>query len=227
MATHKRGLPVSDETRAQAIELMRAGELGRNAIARETGLSTASVTNIAQEIGHTFDRSKSELAVAARTVDLAKMRVELAHAFALEAWQSMEDMHSPALLVQFEAGRNVNEYEDGKLVRTRTKPGKFRSTVLPEPSFSDKRNLMTIAGIAVTKIAELTKSTAAEGSADAVSYLDNLGAALSVASEALRSRDAESDPTVEPENQSRESFLEELEAEAQQSAETDPSGATD
>ena len=198
------GSPVSEETRARAIELMQAGELGRNAIAREVGVSAGTVSNIARDIGHEFDRSQSELAVAIQTVNLAKIRGDLAQAFALEAWRAIEDMHAPALMVQWASA-------------TEHQTGGWQEHVLPEPTISDRRNLMTVAGIAVTKIAELTKANDAGGSQEAAAYLDRLQDSLGLAAAALRERDAssadvDSDPTVEPRNVSREAMLAEFEA---------------
>lgn len=194
-----RGVPVNAETRARAVELMRAGDMSRNAIARELNLSGGSVSAIAREIGHEFDRASTELAMAARSIDLAKERQELAAMFALEARRSLEDMHAPALMVQFSAGSEHHEPE-------------FHEHVLPEPSFSDKRNLMTIAGIAVTKIAELTKASAAAGSEEGISFIESLADSLTAAAHHLRA-DPSTDPTAEPVRMSREEMIAELEAE--------------
>ena len=209
-----KGIPVNEETRARAVALMREGKLSRNAIARELDLSGGSVSAIAKDIGHEFDRSKTEIALAARTIDLAVERQEIAKMIAVEVRRSLEDMRAPALMVQFSAGSEHHEPE-------------FHEHVLPEPSFADKRNLMTIVGIGVTKIAELTKATATEGSAEAISYLDTLVAGLSVARDALSGMGPETDPTIEPANQSREDLIAQLERDAQQSGETAPSDATD
>lgn len=238
----RNGQPVDPETRARVVALMGEGVLGRNAIARETGVSGWTVTMIAQEIGHTFDRRNTELAVAARTVDLAKERQELAAMLMVEVRQSLEDMRAPATMVQFEGGHQLTESEgegDERVTRTRWVPGEWREHVIPEPTFSDKRNLMTIVGIGITKIAELTKATEAAGSETAVSYLDNLTASLEVARAAIMREAAargasaaedapvvdETDPTVVPTGISREELL--AEYEQQVAAETDTEANSD
>ena len=53
--------------------LIAAGE-GRNAIARKLGISTASVSRLAQSMGLTFDRAGTRAATEARKVDLDALR---------------------------------------------------------------------------------------------------------------------------------------------------------
>lgn len=204
-----RGRPVEAETRARIIAALGEPNASRNAIAREFGVAGSTVTAIAREIGHEFERKDTELATAIRTVELQNMRADLAKAFALEAWRALEDMHAPAVMVQFEGSQQATQYGDARAAT-------FHEHILDEPTFSDKRNLMTIAGIAVSKVAELTRAADASGSDDVVSHLEELADSLRTAAVALRNVPA-SDPTVEPENVSREALIAELEA----------SGATD
>jgi hypothetical protein len=49
----------------------------RNQIARETGVSVGSVTNICKAAGRSFDRSTTRKATEARQVDLAALRTDL------------------------------------------------------------------------------------------------------------------------------------------------------
>lgn len=60
----------------QVAALHKAG-LGRNAIARETGLGLATVTAMAGELGLSFDRSTTEAATSARKADLAARRLDI------------------------------------------------------------------------------------------------------------------------------------------------------
>lgn len=182
--------PVETETRTRVVELMAEGKLGRNAIAREVGLAGSTITMIAQEIGHEFDRSQSELARRIRTIDIADMRAKLAKASLDEAWRTLEDMRSPATMVHFEAGGQYTD-EDGKI---QYKRGSFREHVLDEPTYSDKRNLATVYGIMITKSAELTRQVDGANVSDGSSVLDGLRIALQGAANAL----ADVDPTVIP-----------------------------
>lgn len=214
--------PVDSSTRARVLELFEAGDLGRNEIAREVGLAAATISGIAREVGHEFDRSKSRVAIQARAVDIADMRSMLAKASLLEAFQALEDMHAPAIMVQFEAGHQTTRYDDdGKPVKTENTVGSFREHILDEPTFSDKRNLATIYGIMISKAAELTKTTAAAGSAESISYLETLAEGLKLVAKHM-SNDPSEDPTVVPTATSREELIAQLEADALESDPDDP-----
>ncbi|GAA1768359.1 hypothetical protein [Agromyces humatus] len=68
-------LPLPRSTREAVAADIRAGK-GRNAIAREHGISPGSVTNIARDYGLWFDRStQTAIATHARQVDLWAARV--------------------------------------------------------------------------------------------------------------------------------------------------------
>lgn len=219
-----RGIPVDAETRTRIAELIQAGDLGRNAIARETGVAAPVVSGIAQELGIAFDRSKSALMIEVSKIDRAKMRADLADAMLIEAWRATEDMHAPTLRVEFESGKQVQEYDsEGKLSRTSYKPGKFRTIVLPEPTASDRRNLMTVAGIAISKAAELTKEAANAGSADALSFIDGMDATLAKVREFIEgSSGADTDPEADPTLVDREAMIADLEAQ-ESTPDDDPS----
>lgn len=70
--------PLTEEQRAAVVEAAGRPGATRNGVARETGVSEGSVTNICTEAGITFDRSQTEAAVKARVVDLRAGRVSLA-----------------------------------------------------------------------------------------------------------------------------------------------------
>lgn len=206
---HRRS--VDDETRSRAVDFMVEGKLTRNGIARELGIAASTVSLIAREVGHEFDRSKTEIAVRARQIDMAEARALLAKASLDEAFQALEEMHAPAKMVQFESGNPVEHFnEDGVLLRKEYTPGEFREHILDEPTFSDKRNLATIYGIMITKANELTRSVDQAGSAESLSYIDGMSASLDVLRKHLAPT-PESDPTVEPTNASREAMLAEFE----------------
>ncbi|MFE4408357.1 hypothetical protein [Streptomyces sp. NPDC056821] len=69
--------PVPKEKRDEVLRLAREG-VARNEIARQTGVSTASVTRIASDEDIDFDRSATEAAVKARVADMKAARVSLA-----------------------------------------------------------------------------------------------------------------------------------------------------
>jgi hypothetical protein len=172
-----RGRPTEPETLARVEALVKAGDLGRNAIARECGVSGAVVSAVAADLGIVFDWAKTEAATAARLVQAAEIRENLANLFLLEAHRALQDLHAPAVTFQFESGHEVTVEEDGKTT-TRYEPGAFREHVLPEPTFSDKRNLMTIAGIAISKAAEVSRPQPGQGAEEGVAVLTRLARAI-------------------------------------------------
>lgn len=221
----ERGRPVDLEIRARAEDLIRAGDLSRNAIAKELGVSGSTISGIAADIGVMFDRSKSELAVRLRGIDIADLKSKLALAALDEAWRSVEDMHAPAVRIEFEGGHQVTEYDaEGKITRTVYEPGAFREHVTPEPTFSDKRNLATIYGIMISKAQELTKQQDAQNPVDSQSFIDGMQVALAAVGDRLAG-DQGTDPEAEPTNTDREAMLAELEA--QERASDDEQGDTD
>jgi hypothetical protein len=69
--------PIPEETRLEVLRLAREG-VARNEIARQTGISTASVSRICQGEPNLFDRSRTAAATQARAADLKAQRVGLA-----------------------------------------------------------------------------------------------------------------------------------------------------
>lgn len=65
--------PVSDEARRRVLDLHAQG-VGRNDIARQTGLGAGTVTAIIQRAGLSFDRTATRAATKARQDDLADKR---------------------------------------------------------------------------------------------------------------------------------------------------------
>lgn len=183
-----RGVSVNPETRQRIAELCAQG-MTRNAIAREVQLAGGTVSRIAAEIGHTFDRTETRAAVEARQVDLAAERVKLAEAAALQAWQALDDMNAPTLLVHFEAG-------------TDNRAGGFREHLLDRPQITDQRNLATVFGIMVSKVAELSRPLGGSTSAESLSVLERVGDSIANAARALL--DEGVDPTVEPDDDTLE-----------------------
>lgn len=194
-----RGRPVDPETRQRIIDMCVAGDYGRNEIARQTGVAAAVVTGIAQEIGHVFDWSTTDLARAARAVEVGAMRTALAHAALLRAGEALEAMDAPTLAFHYQP-------------KTKRDAGGWKEHTLPSPTISDQRNLATVFGILTQRAADLMRSTAGGGAnADAASVLGGLGDALMIAAAALNN--PHDDPTAEPAVTGRDQLIAELEAE--------------
>lgn len=166
-----RGRPVEPQTVEQIIALHAEG-LGRNEIARRTGVSFATVTAYCQEHGLTFDTSKSALAVAIQTVNLDQARKDLAAAMVLRAQESLEAFDAPATIVHYQPA-------------TDTTNGGFREHVLEVPTFADQQRIMTMAAIAFDKATRLTERGGGANEAT-IGLLDTFGDALREAADKLR-----------------------------------------
>lgn len=185
------GVPIKEETRAEILRLIAENAdtpdeppHTRNAIARATGVSGATVGNVAQSVGYVFDWSVTEAATAARRVQADKIRENLASLFLLEAHRALTSLHEPAERIDFAPG-------------TEHRKAKYSTRILPEPTISDQRNLMTIAGIAITKAAEVTRPQAGQGAEQGAAVLTDLARMLDNAAQALT--DSGVDPTAMPE----------------------------
>ncbi|MGW7361987.1 hypothetical protein ACWGI8_00815 [Streptomyces sp. NPDC054841] len=69
--------PLTPEQREAVLDAARSGA-SRNEVARQTGVSPASVTRICSAAGVAFDRTATAAAVEARVIDLKAARVNLA-----------------------------------------------------------------------------------------------------------------------------------------------------
>lgn len=124
--------PVSQETANRVLELHEQG-LGRNAIARECGVSFSVVTRVVAQAGKTFDRTATAVAVEARKVDAAAKRTELQNRLLEDALRMRRKLWQPAVVYNF--GGKDNTYEE----RT-----------LDEPPFADKLKIMQAVATATT-----------------------------------------------------------------------------
>lgn len=106
----------------------------RNAIARDHGVSPSTVTKVAQEVGHEFDRAATKHATQAAVVDNKARRAEISRKFLEKADKLLDQMDQPHLVFNF--GGKDNDYNE----RT-----------LDKPPTADLRNLMTSAAIAFDK----------------------------------------------------------------------------
>lgn len=147
--------PLDPDKRAAIIAAIKGGNT-RNGIARMLGVAQGTVTLIAQQEGidDAFDRSASERATEAARLDMAAWRANFAKRLALRA-DLLEDAF------------------DGQ--QTSVMGGKEGAEVITHAATStDVRNLMTALGIAVDKIAVLTRDDN-QGVAAVDAWLHSLG----------------------------------------------------
>jgi hypothetical protein len=175
----RRPRPVTPEMRADVARL-HAMRLGRNEIARELDIAGSTVTKICQAFDPPldFERKDTALAVRARQIDLAAARPEIAAMLLVRATEVLEAMSTPITIGQFGGSENV-----------------WNETLLDEPTIEGKRNLVTIAGIAVQRHLDLVKVDAGRDLTTAESLVDDLAGFFEDAANALRASGA-SDPTA-------------------------------
>lgn len=125
--------PVDSKTRARVRKLAREG-MSRNAIAREVGISSSTVTTICQAARPpiSFDRRATKAATEARVADLKAERVKLAAKFSQRAAELLDLMDQPHTVVGW--------YE-----------GVMSTGTIDRPTSADMKNYMTAAGIALDK----------------------------------------------------------------------------
>lgn len=158
------GNTVTGQRRRAVIADIRAGQLGRNAIAKKHGLSGSTVSGIAKAEGLEFaGRSKVAAATKARTIDNKSRRSALSARLLEEADGLLDEMHREFLA--FNIGGKDNVYTEHTLPRAPT---------------GDKRNLMLAATAALQRHLDLERHDADEKAADARSMLAELGKALGV-----------------------------------------------
>lgn len=124
--------PISDATRATILRL-HGDKLGRNAIAREAGCSAATVTKVVTQAGGTFERgAEVAAATAAKVADAKARRAKLMHDLLDDADRLRGQLFAPAKAFNF--GGKDNTYAE---------------TLLDEPMFADKRNLIQAVATAI------------------------------------------------------------------------------
>lgn len=132
--------PVTDEERDFMLADMREG-MSRNAIARKYGRASGTVTDVAQEHGHVFDRSQTELARAALTLDVREAQEKMAKMFLERGIDALEAMDGRYEITQWSP---PSEFHSGEFVRTSV-----------EPSPRDLQNYMTTAAIGMQRARDL------------------------------------------------------------------------
>lgn len=132
-------VPVDSKTRARVVKLARGG-MSRNAVAREVGISTSTVTRICRDAKPpvSFDRSATRVAVEARTVDLKAKRTEIAERAVVEVER---------LFGLLDAEHEVINWHEGFMSRG----------TIDRPTSGDVKNYATAIGILVDKHLVLTR----------------------------------------------------------------------
>lgn len=141
------------------IEDMKNG-MSRNEIARKYQRSGGTVTTVAQEHGHIFDRSQTELARAALKLDVREAQERMAHMFLQRGIEALEAMDGRYEITQWSP---PSEFHSGEFVRTSV-----------EPSPRDQQAQMTTAAIAMQRARDLIAGGVNSETAAARSLLSGL-----------------------------------------------------
>ncbi|WP_295851211.1 hypothetical protein [uncultured Microbacterium sp.] len=160
-------MAISPEQRQQVLDLHAQG-LPRNDIARQTGISAGSVTNICRDAGLSFDRSATKQATAARTVDLAAGRIRLAEKMLAASESMLDKIDEPYLVYNFGGADNS-----------------YREHLLESAPVEVKRNIITTAGITFDKLTRIVERSDT-GLEQAVGVLDTIARGFDAAADRLR-----------------------------------------
>src|SRR5690625_901952 len=127
--------PADAKTRARVRKRAREG-MSRNAIAREVGISTSTVTSICNLARPpiTFDRKATKAATEARAADLKAERARAAQ-------RLMEEVH-----------RTLDKLTSKHTVHHFDKDGVLSTGQLDGPTSGDVKNYLTAIGIALDKV---------------------------------------------------------------------------
>ncbi|MCB5168010.1 helix-turn-helix domain-containing protein [Streptomyces bambusae] len=157
---------VTDAER-QRIRDLHAQGLGRNAIAREIGRGTRTISLICADLGLPFDRTATAVATEARMIDTRARRAALIERYYAQAEK---------ILARLERDEHhITEVSIGKVV-------KYTAPDLPT---QDVRNLVQASGAAAAQAAKLEALNTDNGVADAKSMLGQLAAGLTAAYQAM------------------------------------------
>lgn len=155
--------PLPDKKRAAILADIRAGEKGRNEIARDHDVSTSTVTNVAKGAGieTAFDRTATAKATRAREADCKALREQLKIDMLEDAQRLRQRAWAPyQVVVSTPQGADV--------------------VTLEHPPLSEVRSAYTAIGIAIDKSIVLERHDTVDGAAGAKSMLANLADALGI-----------------------------------------------
>ena len=158
-----------DAKRAKALELFDEG-FSCNAIARALDASPSTVSRWAKNEGLSFDRSQTEMAVRAHTIDTAEDRLLLAKMMMTNAFDSLGMLDGSFEVYNF--GGKDND---------------FNSQILDSAPIEARRSAQVIAGVAFDKATRVIERDNG-GLDDAVGVLDAAAASFAAAAELVRSQ---------------------------------------
>ena len=156
------------EQRAEALDLYRTD--GPTAVEKKLGIPKGTVTRWAKETGvETVSVSTTRAGTEAASVYAKARRQELATLLLEDAHRLRKQLWEPAVVHAF--GGKDNTYEEHEL---------------GEPTFADKKNIISAVSTAVTSVTRLGDydKSAADTSSGAVSVIDKLMAGFASAYEA-------------------------------------------
>ena len=159
--------PMNSETQERAKALFDQG-MSRNAIARELDLDPATITRWAKRAGVEFDRSETEAATKAHTIDLAAGRIRLAEKM-LAASEDMLDRIDDEYVVYNFGGKDNT----------------FEQRTLDSAPVEVRRNVITTAGITFDKLTRIVEKSDT-GLEQAVGVLDTLAEGFRAAADIYR-----------------------------------------
>jgi predicted DNA-binding protein YlxM (UPF0122 family) len=154
-----------------------AQNLGRNEIARQMGISTGSVTNIARRQGVRFDTTETELAVESMRQQAAEARARLSLKMLRMAESLLEQVYEPATIGNF-GGRNNT----------------WSQVELDQPTDTAKRNLVQSAGVLLDRSLRLEEFDQHTGDEQVIGMLDGLELTIRRAAKELEDDSASDDP---------------------------------
>ncbi|WKU03741.1 helix-turn-helix domain-containing protein [Micromonospora sp. HUAS LYJ1] len=145
-----RGRPVTQDD-YDRVRALHAEGLSRNAIGRQLRRSGKTISEIAVELGLTFDRTQTKVATEARVADAKAKRAALALDLLDDAARLRQQLWEQASYVD----HGGKEY--------------FRvDWTLKEPTFADKQRILSSVGIAVDRAVKLDEYDKADASVSGV-----------------------------------------------------------
>lgn len=160
------GRPITDTDR-RAVRRHHAAGMTRNAIAKKIKRSTSTVSNLAKELGLSFERGPEVIAATeARRIDLAARRTLLAEQLHEDAEKLRAQLWAPTTYGEF-AGKD----------------GDWKHVDLDRPRFADQRQIIAATGTAIQQSLKLAPAEGGEGAEQVRSMLGVLGEALTRAAD--------------------------------------------
>jgi hypothetical protein len=152
-------VPASKYTEAQRAEALSLYESsGPTAAGAQLGIPKETIMSWAKKAGiRTVRTEATRAAVEAKVVDGKLRRQELAALLLEDAHKLRKQLWEPTMAFSF--GGKDNTYEE---------------QLIPEPTFADKKNIMSAVSVAAATMAKLEAVDTDNGVAGAVSMLDRL-----------------------------------------------------